>query len=63
VTSFLLLDQLLENADIFRPRNLNSEDVVWIVVEKLTVERKTLRRLSCDSLYGLEGGSKGFNNK
>ena len=63
MTSFLFPYHLLEDADIFRPRNLNSEDVVWIVVEKLTVERKKVRGLSYDSRYSLESGSKGFKNK
>ncbi len=61
--SFLLLDHLLEDADVVGLWHFHSKDVVWIVVEKLTVERKKLRGLSYDSLYSLESGSKGFKNK
>jgi hypothetical protein len=41
LTSFLLLNQLLENADIFRRRDFNSEDLsFWIIIEKQAVERE-----------------------
>ena len=40
VWSFLLLDLLLENADLFGLGNLDSEELsFWIIIEKQAVER------------------------
>jgi len=36
--SFLLLDQFLENADIVGPGNLDSKNMVCIILEKVAVE-------------------------
>jgi len=44
VTSFLLLNHLLENADIFCLRNFNSEELFWIIIEKQAVERECRQR-------------------